>query len=264
MGLFTLCSCLKIKESYDRWIIRRVWGFRHQISKAKNLKMSVANIRKLQEDFTAMQDGYEISQHEGHYFAAKGWFHSRPLVISQLKANFAALRNLPSTWSDWLPMAVTLSFQLRIIYRLKHWIANFPSFKTTYSMHNWAPGSAPKVAESDCPLECFMADFSLLTLLAFRICLWRRTLKLQSFGSSCFWAFHCFAMDSKELSSIADCFGDQITNKNAKTYTKWLEMIAKVLNILIELKGNNYYSKVFKRVNYKLSNSTFWVVIKPS
>ena len=34
--------------------------------------MSVANIRKLQEDFTAMQDGYEISQHEGHYFAAKG------------------------------------------------------------------------------------------------------------------------------------------------------------------------------------------------
>ena len=31
--------------------------------------------------------------------------------------------------------------------------------------------------------------------------------------SSCFWAFHCFAMGSKELSSILDCFGDQITNK---------------------------------------------------
>ena len=58
-----------------------------------------------------------------------------------------------------------------------------------------------------------------------------------------------------------DCFGDQITNKNTKTYTKWLEVIAKVLNILIGLKGNNYYSKVFKRVNYKLSNSPFWVVI---
>ena len=29
----------------------------------------------------------------------------------------------------------------------------------------------------------------------------------------------------------------------------------------IELKGQNYYSKVFKRINYKLSNSTFWVVI---
>ena len=29
----------------------------------------------------------------------------------------------------------------------------------------------------------------------------------------------------------------------------------------IELKGLNYYSKVFKRINYRLSNSTFWVVI---
>ena len=38
-------------------------------------------------------------------------------------------------------------------------------------------------------------------------------------------------------------------------------MIAKVLNMLIELKGNNDYSKVFKRVNYKLSNNTFLVVI---
>ena len=29
----------------------------------------------------------------------------------------------------------------------------------------------------------------------------------------------------------------------------------------IELKGQNYYSKVFKRINYRLSNNTFWVVI---
>ena len=32
---------------------------------------------------------------------------------------------------------------------------------------------------------------------------------------------------------------------------------------MIELKGNNYYSKVLKRVNCKLSNSTFRVVITP-
>ena len=64
-------------------------------------------------------------------------------------------------------------------------------------------------------------------------------------------------MDSIELSSILDCFGDQITIKNTKTYAIWLEMIAKVLNMLIELKGNNYYLKVFKRVNYKLQNNTF-------
>ena len=68
-------------------------------------------------------------------------------------------------------------------------------------------------------------------------------------------------MDSIELSLILDCFGDQITIKSTKTYTIWLETIANVLNMLIELKGNNYYSKLFKRVNYKLSYSTFWVVI---
>ena len=64
-------------------------------------------------------------------------------------------------------------------------------------------------------------------------------------------------MDSIELSSILDCFGDQITIKSTKTYTIWLETIAKVLNMLIELKGNNYYSKVFKRVNYKLQITLF-------
>ena len=40
--------------------------------------------------------------------------------------------------------------------------------------------------------------------------------------------------------------------KTPKLNTIGLELIAKVLNMLIGLKGNNYYSKVFKRVNYKL------------
>ena len=40
-----------------------------------------------------------------------------------------------------------------------------------------------------------------------------------------------------------------------------LDLIARVLNMSIELKSDNYYSKVFKRVSYKLWNSTFWVVI---
>ena len=84
---------------------------------------------------------------------------------------------------------------------------------------------------------------------------------LQSFTSSCFWAFHCFAMDSKELFSISDCFGDQKAIKTPKLNTIWLELIARVLNMLIGLKGDNYYSKVFKRINHKLSNNTFWVVI---
>ena len=62
----------------------------------------------------------------------------------------------------------------------------------------------------------------------------------------------CFAMDSKELSSISDCFGDQKAIKTRKLNILWLELIAWVLNMPIELKCDNYYSKVFKRVNYKL------------
>ena len=54
MRLFTLCSCLTTKESYDRWVTRRLWEFRQQISKAKYLKMSVKNIRKLQENTAAL------------------------------------------------------------------------------------------------------------------------------------------------------------------------------------------------------------------
>ncbi|RVW58426.1 hypothetical protein CK203_109019 [Vitis vinifera] len=49
------------------------------------------------------------------------------------KADFTALRNWPLAWSDRLPMAITPSFQLRIVQRLKHWISNFPSFKMTYT-----------------------------------------------------------------------------------------------------------------------------------
>ena len=57
------------------------------------------------------------------------------------------------------------------------------------------------------------------------------------------------------------CFGDQKAIKTPKLNTIWLELIAMVLTMLIGLKGDNYYSKLFKRVNYWLSNNTFWVVI---
>ena len=49
----------------------------------------------------------------------------------------------------------------------------------------------------------------------------------------------------------------KILSKTPKLNAILLETIAKVLNMLIELKGNKYYSKVFKRVNYKLQNNTF-------
>ena len=52
--LFILFPNLITKESYNWWVTRRVWGFRHQISKAKYLKMSVAHIGKLQENTAAL------------------------------------------------------------------------------------------------------------------------------------------------------------------------------------------------------------------
>ncbi|RVW23231.1 hypothetical protein CK203_100424 [Vitis vinifera] len=57
-------------------------------------------------------------------------------ITSQQKGDFATLwKMLPSAQSDWLAMAATSSFQLRIVYRLKHWIVDFLSFKMVYSMH---------------------------------------------------------------------------------------------------------------------------------
>ena len=91
----------------------RKWGFRHQKSEAKYPKVSVTNIRKLQEKFhSTVQNGCEI--------------------ISQQKGDF---KILPSAWSDRLAMAVTPSFQLRIVHRLKHWIFDFLSFEMVYRMY---------------------------------------------------------------------------------------------------------------------------------
>ena len=133
--LFILFPNLITKESYNWWVTRRVWGFRHQISKAKYLKMSVANIGKHSgpfcrrtralQDFTDAQDGCEI--------------------ILQPKADFAALRNWLSAWCDWLTMDLTSPFQLRFMYHLKCWTADFP--KRHMACINWTPGSAPKVAD---------------------------------------------------------------------------------------------------------------------
>ena len=105
--------------------------------------------------------------------AAKS-FRSK-MVISQ------PCKILPSTWSDRLPMTVTPSFQLRIMNRLKHWIFDFLSFETTYNMSKLDSRKCSKSVWHDCHQECFMADFSLLPLRAFRICLWKRTSKLRFF-----------------------------------------------------------------------------------
>ena len=123
--------------------------------------MLVVNIGKIQENTAAMRArGLQN-------FAAKGQhFHSRAKIFLQLRV----------IYFQWL-----LSFQLRIVNHLKHWIVDFLSFETTYRMHKLNSRKYAKSGWHDCHLECFMLDFSLLPLLAFRICLWQRTSKLQFF-----------------------------------------------------------------------------------
>ena len=113
-----------------------------------------------------MQDGYEISQAEGHHFVAKGWFRS--------------LQIWPSAWCDWLPMSITSSFQLRFMYCLKRWIFDFLSFEMTYSMHKMDSRKCSKSIQQLLSSWILHVRFlSLLSLLAFMICLWQRTIKLQ-------------------------------------------------------------------------------------
>ena len=225
MRLFTLCSYLLTKESYDWWITRRKWRFKQQISEEKKSK-SVG--RKYLEALRSISQAHKMAvkfrkraiwlQND---FTAKGWFHS--------------LRNWPSAWCDRLPMALTSSFQLWFMHRLKRWITDFLSFETTYSMHQMGSSKCSKSVQQLMSTWILHVAF----ILAFMICFWQRTTKLKSLNSSCKRASNCFAMDSIELSLILDCFGNQITIKSTKTYTIWLETITKVLNMLIELKGNN-------------------------
>ena len=73
MRLFTLCSYLITKESYDWWITRRKWGFKHQIFEEKKSKsVSRKYLEALRRILRACKIGCEISQAEGLHFAAKG------------------------------------------------------------------------------------------------------------------------------------------------------------------------------------------------
>ncbi|RVW25165.1 hypothetical protein CK203_112501 [Vitis vinifera] len=75
-------------------------------------------------------------------------------ITSQQKGDFATLcKMLPSARSDWLVMAATSSFQLRIAHRLKHWIVDFLSFEMVYSMHHLDFRKCSKSGCYDCHQE---------------------------------------------------------------------------------------------------------------
>ena len=88
-------------------------------------------------------------QEEIHHTVQKGCE-----ITSQQKGDFATLcKMLPSARSDWLVMAATSSFQLRITHRLKHWIVDFLSFEMVYSMHHLDFRKCSKSGCYDCHQE---------------------------------------------------------------------------------------------------------------
>ena len=118
---------------------------------------------------------------------------------------------------------------------------------------------------SCCPLFSLLCFSSLrCSFLAYFEQLWQKAMKLQSLVLHEFELPKALPGTIYSSPSFLDCFGDKKFIKTPKLNTIWLELIARVLNMLIGLKGNKYYSKVFKRVNYKLSNNIFWVVISGS
>ena len=126
-------------------------------------------------------------------------------------------------------------------------------------------GKCSKSTKEDCsfyPLFSSLCFSSLRSsFLAYFERLWQRAMELQSLVLHEFELPKALPWTIYSSPSFLDCFGDKKAIKTPKLNTIWLETIARVLNMSIELKGNNYYSRVFKRVNYKLWNNTFWVVI---
>nr|CAN82871.1 hypothetical protein VITISV_019903 [Vitis vinifera] len=104
-----------------------------------------------------------LLQEEIHHTVQKGCE-----ITSQQKGDFATLcKMLPSAWSDWLAMAVTSLFQLRIEHRLKHWIVDFLSFEMVYNMYQL---DSIKCSKSGC-YDCYQEYASWQILFTFSPCI---------------------------------------------------------------------------------------------
>ena len=90
-------------------------------------------VSQLKGDFAAISQ----LRNEGNYAAkwhscAKKWFRSCETPFQMV----SRLRNSRSALRACLQTTITSSFQLQIVYRLKCWTPDFPSFETRYRMHN--------------------------------------------------------------------------------------------------------------------------------
>ena len=182
MGLFTLCSYLKTKESYDRWVTRRLWEFRHQISKAKYPRRSQNVSRKYQEasgeyyscaTFCLQLGVIRVNAMEDPDMADRGsWNASFPIRIClpdevetpplpsgswipnvirgvDVALDVSGVTRIPDVIHpdgnggnrmEFLPgcsclaKAISSSFQLQFVHRLKRWILDFLRFEMVYRM----------------------------------------------------------------------------------------------------------------------------------
>nr|CAN72228.1 hypothetical protein VITISV_013433 [Vitis vinifera] len=72
-------------------------------------------------------------------------------AAAKFPLNFACLSSNGHNFFVSTPNYVPFeSFQLQIVYRLKHWTPNFPRFETRYSMHNLRSRSTSKCVQQGC------------------------------------------------------------------------------------------------------------------
>ena len=98
--LFNLFPNLITKESYNWWVTKRVWGFRPQISKAKYLKVLVANIGKLQENTATLCR--KISQNVDQTYQEASGEHRGTVQNGCETLRISAIRGSGYVWSGKL------------------------------------------------------------------------------------------------------------------------------------------------------------------
>nr|CAN68455.1 hypothetical protein VITISV_043523 [Vitis vinifera] len=138
----------------------KLWEASGAISQEKNgvceISQTPKRAAKLFRNTELSSQGCEVGFHlEVPSSLLAAWFVNRQKekhltvqkcceITSQQKGDFATLcKMLPSARSDWLVMAATSSFQLRIAHRLKHWIVDFLSFEMF--LNAFKTKSVPKI-----------------------------------------------------------------------------------------------------------------------
>ena len=167
------------------------------------------------------------------------------MVLRKFSHLRKVMRNSVSTWCSCLQMAITSSFQLRFAHHLKHWTPDFLTFEKIYSMYIMDSRNYSKfvlqllffwISHSMWRFHIAMRNYFMLDFF-----LWFSSLHLWIVLEAYFQGLHKILPHSWRALMIKKL------SKTSKLAKNWLVTLARVLNVPIELKGINYYSKVFKK-----------------